>query len=406
MNKKTITVIVTAIILIATIFLGTFFFAQKEKKTIKNNDVNQDNYSQNIQQSIEQLAVTPQENQAGSKAEMKEIKGKNFTIVQKAIKTGLPDKEVVYNGKNADGSQMIWDLNSGSANGLPNSLGYESVSNPLPYQYVDYLALNKNNSLFFYNLHSLEINKANSIVWQSNQKVLAYPSVTEKNKYYVAIIDQTNKAVNAYIVDMSLKKISQIDPSGLSFDSCIGFDSSNIQLIKWNCQDQSNGAPVYAINLIDKIQKTVLDFSSASFNNRQPSFSTLVFPYFILVYQNTKGQDEITYMNLRNLADIRKITMPAEMAKTIKNSYASDNSLVNSFSGNIVGINQPYKTVVIVDKNDFMRFYRYDDQGNVIAVKIWEDWKFVTISKNKAYYTFQNGVGSYVDLETWNPNGF
>lgn len=362
--------------------------------------------SQNLEKKI--LVENPSVQDAvGKKQGTVNVQGSplSMEITQRGVSTGFSDGEIVYIGKNYQGAHMVQNLTEDSSHGLIGTTGYDLVSVLQPDQYIDYLAFVKKGSFFVYNVRSMEMNKIKDITWGQGESVVAYPSSMLDGKMYVSVVDISTKKVTkgAYIINLEQKSIQKVVNEGI-LNACAFFDSLEQQLIQWKCGDAESILPIRAVNgVTGKMEQAVL---FEKFVNEGATHSSMLWPYFVFVSKNNQEESSISFVDVRDTDKAQNVVMTKEMSKRIKADYSAQGELFGSFVGNIVGINRPYKTLVIADKKGNMRLYRYDEQGFVNAVGIWENWDFVKISQNKVYYKDDKGFESYINLEDWYPNGY
>lgn len=372
-NLKII-IVTLAVLLIGVLgAVGYYFFANKNN--LQNNQ------------------PTPTENQ--------------HTSADNFIPTPITENLEIYLGKGWEDKYSLVNVQTGETKVFSSS-GYTVALNQHEYtQFPKYLILQKDNDLFAYNL---ENNLSNSIFGsfhdlklKKNEQAHIYPSITEKDKFFVVIheYDPEEKLemslpnplhTRSYTFDASTNKLVSV--SNLYSSGCEKYDSKNKRFFTWPCGDGiGHSTPLSISDMSGKKQKEVITQEEFGLAKDNIGLVAVIYNNGLFFAQRKGAVDKVVVVDPQ---------LPSPTKDTFVLSNAVKSQIIEAY---------PYSTTIAEDKNtiiiggnDFILLLRFDSNKQITQSAYIPDKEiygdFIYVYNGKLYYQVKDSI-RVVNLDTW-----
>lgn len=192
---------------------------------------------------------------------------------QASTENNLAAKKI-YFANGWQGEYSLVNLDTGTTQDFIPA-GYEIVNqheyDPLP----RFLILQKGNQLFSYEIENQLLNEIftfNDLLLKENERVRIYPSITEKDKFYLIVTTHDLSQVSefdgsspvtdtrTYTFDASINKLVRTSNAKLS--GCAEYDSKNQRFFSWPCGEGiGSSIPLSILDLNGTKQREVISLS-------------------------------------------------------------------------------------------------------------------------------------------------
>lgn len=333
-NKKQL-IIAIAISVIATALIAGFGIYFIMSKSVNKKDPIQNNQTQ-----------LPQSESSETNAEEPIIANEDVENQTPAI-----DKKI-YFANGWEGKYNLFNLDTGSATEfIPN--GYEIIGqhdyDPLP----KFLILKKDSNLFSFELENQLVNKIfilNNLLLKDNEQARIYPSITDKNKFFLAItehnlsqvsdFDGSSPIINtrSYYFDASTNNLSKANNIDLS---CAKYDSKNQRFFTWPCGEGiGSSIPLSIAKLNGQKQKEIISLSE--FGLLPDDVGRAAVEYndglFFAISKNSNSFDKIIVVDPKQQEPQKEVYAIADIVKSkMEDSYPYSMALIKSQNTIVIG---------------------------------------------------------------------
>ncbi len=312
----------------------------------------------------------------------------------------------IYFGKGWEGKYSLVDVQSGETKSFIPA-GYTIVDQHEYEPFSTYLILQKDNDLVAYNLENNLLNSVfgsfNDLRLKKNEQVRIYPSITEKDKFFLVINEynpneepgrggQTPLNTRSYTFDTSTNKL--VSASNLSSDGCEEYDSKNQRFFTWPCGEGIGySTPLSISDITGKKQREVI--TQEEFGLTKDNIGPVAVKYqngFFLA--QSKG------------AITKIVVVDPQLANPTKETYLVSNSVKSQIKEAY-----PYSTTIAKDNNtiivggdSYILLLRFDTNKQITQSTYIPDEEiyanFIFSNGGKLYYQAGDNI-RVVNLDTW-----
>lgn len=317
------------------------------------------------------------------------------------------DTEKIYFAKGSKGKYSLINFENGEVQDFIPT-GYEIVDqhqyDPLP----QFLILKKDNNLFSYEIENELIHKIftfNDLFLKDNESARLYPSITEKNEFFVVINEYDPNEepgmglpnpinTRSYFFDASVNKLAAT--KDINFDGCAEYDSKNDRFFSWPCGEGiGSSIPLSILDTNGKKQKEII--SLAEFGLAEDNLGPIAVEYNNgLFFALSKGSvDKIVMVDPKPQEPQKETYTVTENVKTqIKDkSYPYSTAFVESESTFIIG-GGSFITLLRSSNNQIIESKTFPEQGLYA--------NFIFPHEDVLYYQSSNAKAvRQIDLSTW-----
>jgi hypothetical protein len=282
--------------------------------------------------------------------------------------------------------------------------------------FPEFFILIKDDELFSYSLINGSIKKISIDPLKPSEKIAIYPSISEKNKFYIVIytgeiISEFIKvtSLRRYFFDANTHQVQLVDKEA-PFDSrnCYVFDSKYQRVFSSTCGELQSVIPFDVYDLTTKAQQHIAlpqDFGEKD---------VLVSPSIQVRYSNG-------YFVIYPVGKINKIVIISpdkDIAKKVLTVSEAIKEELNKKLDNIIYFEFSYEALFLKDRNtivlaadaredtgkeDFILLLRFNENNQII------DFKYIPVSgimfsmfsQNDKLYIFLENSIQVINLENW-----
>ena len=315
----------------------------------------------------------------------------------------------VYFGKGWEGKYSLVNVQTGETKTFIPT-GYTIVDQHRYDQFPRYLILQKDNDLFAYNLENNLSNSIfgsfNDLKLKNNDQARIYPSITEKDKFFVVIYEYNEYNPNeepgigfpmplhtrSYTFDSSTNKLVSV--SNVDSYGCVKYDSKNQRFFTWTCREGIGlSAPLSISDMTGKKQREVIT---------QEEFG---------LTKDNRGAVAVNYENGTFFAQKRGaidkvVVLDPQLANPTKETYVVSDAIKSQ-------ITEAYphsttiakdKNTIIIDGDNSILLLRFDSNKQITQSTYIPDKKryahFIFTYNGKLYYQAKDNI-RILNLDTW-----
>ena len=320
----------------------------------------------------------------------------------------LPPEEDIYFGQGYNGQYTLTDVQTGETQAfLPE--GY-TIENQYSYsQFPTFLILSKNNDLFSYNLQNKTLKSVKtdpSVQFlRSDEDVHLYPSITEKDKFFIHIhthdppaIDESGMGLppvlssRSYFFDATQHALAQAPVLSDIDTMCAEYDSKNSRFFTWPCGEGiGTSLPLIAVSI--DIGKHIEVISLEEFGLTKDDVGAVgVHRSNGLFFATDKGgTPKVVVLNPDKEVSVKDTYIVSEQVRPqIDYPYS-------------VGISPEARTIIIGGSNNLL-LMRFDENNNIFESKSLSDPEvyanFIFTYKGRMYYQGKDQL-RVINLATW-----
>lgn len=328
------------------------------------------------------------------------------TSVNNPTPTPAIENKEVYFGKGWEGKYSLVNVQSGETKTFIPS-GYTIINQHEYDQFPKYLILQKDNDLFAYNLENNLSNSIfgsfNDLKLKKNEQARIYPSITEKDKFFVVINEYNRNEepgmglptplhTRSYTFDASTNKLVSV--SNLDSSGCEEYDSKNQRFFTWPCGEGIGySTPLSISDMTGKKQREVI--TQEEFGLTKDNIGPVAVKY----------ENGLFFAQKKGTID-KVVVLDPQLANPTKETY-----VVNDAVKTQITEAYPYSTTIAKDKNtiiiggnNFILLLRFDSNKQIIQSTYIPDKEiyanFIFAYNGKLYYQAKDNI-RVVNLDTW-----
>jgi len=340
-----------------------------------------------------------------SKSQKKEV---DDTTVRETVpqqQEVLTKNKAIYFGRSSLGEYSLVNVQTGEVQSFIPA-GY-TLLDELSYQmFPTFLILQKEDSLYVYNVESKSISNISSLSdnlkLKKNERVSIHPSITEKDKFIINIDKVDSSQVSDFngLSPVVSTRVYSFDASTNTFatvptkkiDGCFVYDSKYQRFFSWSCGEQTGSNPSLSIHsLKGNVQSQVI--TAADFGISNDGLVHIEFENGLFFASGGEKDAKILVLDPTQTVPTKEVyTTTGDIGSKISNTSIYSINIDRDTNTLIIGSGS-YILLLRFDTNKQITQSTYISEKGVYA-------NFVFSNRGKLYYQTNDAI-RVVDLTSW-----
>jgi len=353
----------------------------------------------------------PQTQELSKEVSLKETKPKFPEETEIPVSDKIESqKEKIYFVKYKEGNCFFVDLSSGEVqNPIPS--GYGIVSEYSDHPFPDFFILVKNDELFSYSLKDGSLNKISITLPkypEGKSEVDAYPSISEKHKFYLEILKPKEfsefagwiyEKVKSYFFDAKTNQLQSADNINLSelSEGCFEYDSKYSRFFIWACGEGiGESLPLWVYDFKNNKKEEIITLKDFGLEDIDPGQISVNYSAgdFIAIPKSKEIFSKIVIVTPGQEITKKVFTVSPNVSEKLEETYPYSSLFAKD------------QNTIVIGGGHFILLLKVDANGQIVESKYFPDSDLYANSifyhDGKLYYQSRSSQSlKVINLENW-----